>query len=49
MTMLKFLLIRLNALTKVANTEENLDRMQKAIERVHTNQQVYLLRTDYLE
>lgn len=47
--MLKFLLIRLNALTKVATTHESLDQMQKAIERVHTNQQVHLLRTDYLE
>ena len=47
--MFKFLLIRLKALTKVANTQESLDQMQKAIERVHTNQQVHLLRTDYLE
>lgn len=47
--MFKFLLIRLNALTKVANAQESLDQMQKAIERVHTNQQVHLLRTDYLE
>ncbi|WP_264757384.1 hypothetical protein [Acinetobacter sp. ANC 4178] len=44
--MLKFLLTRLNVVT---DTQQSLDQMQKAIQRVHANPQVHLLRTDYLE